>query len=108
MSPPIQLPDLFSGPDLPSGPAGGTLTEAELLEFLAGRVSELLVHQHGRLMSLCYTMDIDEAAVAAAFHPAAAEPANRGLARLILDRHKRRLQTRREVRTPPLEGEFGW
>jgi hypothetical protein len=59
-------------------------------------------------MSLCYTLDVPEEAVAEAFHPAAPEPANVGLARLLYARQVKRLATKLAYKTPPLDDENAW
>lgn len=91
--------------DLPEG----SLTEQELLEWLARRVEELLRYRPEYFMSLCYTLDLNEDAVAAALAPApggAAPPAR--LARLLYDRQRRRVATKQAVRTPPLADPNAW
>ncbi|WP_116125972.1 hypothetical protein [Lewinella sp. IMCC34183] len=90
--------------DLPRG----RLTEAELLDWLAHRVAELLRTRPGFLMSLCYTLDLSEARVQAALHPAAPRPAHEELARLLYERQCRRAATKRSVPAPPLSDPNAW
>ncbi len=65
-------------------------------------------HRMEQLMSLCYTLDVSEAAVAEAFHPNAAEPANVGLARLLYARQVQRLHTKQTIETKILDDEDAW
>ncbi len=65
-------------------------------------------HRMEQLMSLCYTLDVNEDAVAQAFHPNAAEPANVGLARLLYARQVQRLHTKQTIKAKPLDDENAW
>ena len=85
-----------------------TMTEAELVDWLARAVDQLMQDRPDYLRSLCYTLDIDEAAVAAALHPAAPEPPNRGLARLLYARQWRRARSKQTIPAPPLDDEDAW
>lgn len=77
--------------------------EESLISLLAERVAELLPDQHDLLFSLMYRLDIDEQKIQRALSPLAQEPAERGLARLIWERQKQRVITRRTYQSPPLE-----
>lgn len=88
-------------------PAEGT-DEADFLRTLADVVDYWMQHRMEQLMSLCYTLDVNEAAVAEAFHPNAAEPANVGLARLLFARQVRRLHTKQTIKPEPLDDEDAW
>ena len=91
---------------LPEG--ADTYSEEQLLRWLADAVDHLMQHRMEYLMSLCYTLDVDESALAAAVHPAAPEPANVGLARLLYARQWRRAMTRATITTQPLDDEDAW
>ena len=86
----------------------GQLTEAEFIQQLADAVDYWMQHRMEQLMSICYTLDVDEAAVARAFHPSAEEPANVGLARLLYERQRQRLITRQTVKSPPVDDADAW
>ncbi|MEM9525222.1 MAG: hypothetical protein AAGA31_01380 [Bacteroidota bacterium] len=75
---------------------------------MADAVDYWMQHRMEQLMSICYTLDVEEAAVAAAFHPAAPEPANVGLARLLYQRQCRRLATKEKYKPEPLDDEDAW
>lgn len=83
-------------------------TEAELLHFLADHVAWLVEHRMEWLLSLMYRMDIDEKQVEAALLPNAPEPANLGLAKLILARQQERARTKQMYRPKDLGKEWEW
>lgn len=80
------------------------LTEAEMIAFLAEHISYLLVHKLDFLLSLMYRLDIDEDKIQYALLPYHIEPANIALARLIFDRQKQRLETKRIYKPIKIEG----
>ncbi len=71
-----------------------TLTEEDLFRLLADQISYMIEYRMEYLLSLMYRLDIDERKVNDALAPFAPEPANIGLARLVLDRQKRRAYTK--------------
>lgn len=83
-------------------------SEAELLALLAERVADMLERQPEYLMSLLYRLDVLEKKIRPVMQPDAPEPANWGLARLILERQKQRIETKRTIKPEPLEGMEGW
>lgn len=90
-------------------PEAGGQTEAEFLRRLADAVDYWMQHRMEQLMSICYTLDVDERLVAEAFHPGAPEPANVGLARLLYERQRARIRTKQEITSPPLnEDDDAW
>ncbi len=97
---------LSSSLELPALPE--QVDEATFLRQLADAVDYWMQHRMEQLMSLCYTLDVSEEAVAAAFRPDAPEAANIGLARLLYERQCRRLQTKQAYQTPPLDDENAW
>lgn len=84
------------------------MDEAELLRLLADQIDHLMQHRMEWLLSLMYRLDVSEAKVNAALHPAAPEPANLGLARLVLERQKRRAWTKLNVPPEPLDDDMAW
>lgn len=83
-------------------------SEEELLALLADRIAEMLERRPEYLMSLLYRLDVLEKKIAPVMRPDAPEPANWGLARLVLERQKERAETKRTVKPEPLEGLEGW
>ncbi len=77
--------------------------EAALLALIAGRVTELLEHQPEYLMSLLYRLDVLEEKIAPVMRGHSKEPIPLALARLILERQKQRMETRRTVRPRPMD-----
>ncbi len=91
---------------LPEG--AETYDEARLLQWLADAVDHLMQERMEYLMSLCYTLDVDEAAMAAAVHPNAPEAANVGVARLLYERQWQRALTKTTIKPKPLDDEDAW
>ena len=73
-----------------------TFGEEELLEALAHQIAYMIEYRLEFLLSLMYRLDVAEAKVNAALDPAASEPPNRALAKLVLERQKERVRTKRE------------
>ncbi len=85
------------------------LGEAQLLQLLADRIAWLVAHNPEYLFSLLYRNDVDESKIEAALSPAHPEPAPMALARLVLERQKQRLATRRHYTPPPIDDdELAW
>jgi hypothetical protein len=82
------------------------ITEQQLLAVLAERIADLLERQPEYLMSLLYRLDVLEEKIRPVMHPGAAEPVNWALARLVLERQKQRVETKRSVRPEPLGDEW--
>ncbi len=72
-----------------------TLTEEALLQVLADHIAYWIDHKLEFLLSLMYRLDIDERKVNAALSPYAEEPANLSIARLVLERQKQRIFTKK-------------
>lgn len=79
------------------------LTEEELFDLLANQVAYMIEHQLEMLMSLMYRLDIDEKKVNFALSPFSPEPANIGIAKLVLERQKQRIFTKSFYKQKPLE-----
>lgn len=82
--------------------------EETTVRWLADVVDYWMQYRMEQLMSLCYTLDVDEAFVATAFHPSAPEPANVGLARLLYRRQLQRLETKEKYKPKALDDEDAW
>lgn len=83
-------------------------SEAELLALLSERIAEMLERRPEYLMSLLYRLDVLEEKIRPVMHPLAPEPANVGLARLVLERQMQRVATKRNVKTEPLDDWKDW
>ncbi len=84
------------------------VSEEELFRMLADHVDWLIQHRMEWLLSLMYRMDIDEAKVQFALSPFAKEPANVGIARLVLERQKQRAHTKQTYKPEDLGEEWDW
>jgi hypothetical protein len=89
-------------------PAQPAASEAELLALLSERIAEMLERRPEYLMSLLYRLDVLEEKIRPVMHPLAPEPANVGLARLVLERQKQRAATKRDVKPEPLDDWKDW
>ena len=69
-------------------------TEEEFFDFLSDHIAYLIEHRLEYLFSLMYRLDISERKVHLALSPDAPEPANIGIARLVLERQKQRVATK--------------
>lgn len=94
--------------ELPQDGTATPLDEAKFIQWLADVVDYWMQHRMERLMSLCYTLDVSEAAVAEVLHPSAPEPANVGLARLLYERQLKRLDTKEHYKPETLDDEDAW
>ena len=79
------------------------VSEDELLDMLAQQMDFLIEKRTEFLFSLMYRLDVDERKVAAALSPLAPEPANIGLARLVIARQKQRAFTKQHYKQEKLD-----
>lgn len=82
--------------------------EAEVLEMLTKQIAWMLETKTEFLFSLLYRLDVDERLVRRAMDPTAEIPAAEGLARLVFDRQKARLKTKRDVRVEDIDPDLAW
>lgn len=71
------------------------LTEDELFEILSGQIAYMIDYKIDFLLSLMYRMDISEVKINEKLMPGAPEPANIGLARLVIERQKQKIETKK-------------
>ena len=79
-------------------PPEKAMTEAELLNYLADVIAYMIENRLDYLLSLLYRLDVAEDKINRALMPGNAEDANVALARLVIDRQKRRIATKRAYR----------
>lgn len=79
------------------------LTEQALFDLVANEVAYMLEHRMETLFSLLYRLDVSEKKIRTALAPDAKEPANILLAKLIIDRQKQRIFTKRKYRQEKLD-----
>jgi hypothetical protein len=70
------------------------ISEEQLLHWLSDYIAEMLEHRLETLFSILYLMDVNEDAVHATLSPTATEPANVAIAQLVIDRLRRKAETR--------------
>lgn len=84
------------------GPA--PLSEKELLDLLANEVAYMIEYRLDFLLSMMYRLDIEEDKINFALSPQALTPPNMGLAKLILERQKQRIFTKRKYKQDRPDG----
>ena len=84
------------------------INEEDLIRALSERIADMLEKEPEQLMSALYRLDVLEEKIHPVMRPDAPEPANIGLARLVVERQKQRVSTKANVKVPPLEGMEGW
>ncbi len=83
-------------------------TEEQLIIALSDRIAWMIEYSMEYLLSLLYRMDVLEVNINEALNPANPDPANVALAKLIVERQKLRIQTRKDFKSPDLEDEADW
>jgi hypothetical protein len=81
-----------------------TLDEDSLFKMILTRVNELLETDVDLLLSYLYRLDVEEHKITNALSMNAILPANEGIARLILERQKQRIITKKKFKQDPIEG----
>ena len=74
------------------------MTEAELLTYLSDVIAYMIERKLDYLLSLLYRLDVSEKSINQALMPGNSEDANVALARLVIDRQKKRIATKRAYR----------
>ncbi len=74
------------------------MTELELLDYLASAIDYMIEHKLDFLLSLLYRLDVSERKINEALLPGKEETANIALAKLVLERQKLRVATKRAYR----------
>jgi hypothetical protein len=83
-------------------------SEEELLAVLSARIEQMLEKQPDYLLSLLYRLDVLEWKINQVMHPGAPEPPHIGLAKLVLERQKQRVETKRTIKPEPLKDWEDW
>ena len=82
---------------------GEELDQEEFFDLLADQVAYMIERNLEELLSLMYRMDINEAKVHRALNPGNPEPANVAIAKLVMERQKQRVETKRHYKQDPLD-----
>ena len=69
-----------------------------LIKFMAQRIEEMMSGDFEALMSMMYRLDVAESKIRQALAPGNLENPARGLAKLIIERQKQRMETREKYR----------
>ena len=83
-------------------------SEEALLALLAERIEEMLEKRPEYLMSMLYRLDVLAEKIVPVMHPSAPEPPALGLARLVLERQRQRVETKQSLKPKPLEDMDDW
>ncbi|MEZ4960311.1 MAG: hypothetical protein R2830_10890 [Saprospiraceae bacterium] len=79
-------------------------SEAELYQLLCDRISWLIEHNMEYLLSLLYRNDVAERKIHDALSPLCPDPANQALAKLVMERQKQRMETKKQYGSQPSDG----
>ncbi len=79
------------------------LTEQELFDLVANEVAYMIEHRLDFLMSLLYRLDVLEHKINFALSPLAPDPANIALAKLIIERQKERIFTKKKYQQDKID-----
>ena len=80
-------------------------SEEEVIRHLTDRISEMLTRQPDLLFSTLYRLDISELKIKKVMSDPGAVSVERGLAVLVLERQKQRLQSKRKYKS---DGDFAF
>jgi len=72
-----------------------TPTEEELFQYLCDRIAWMIEHNMEYLLSLLYRNDVQESKIHFALSAHENEPANVAIAKLVMERQKQRLATKK-------------
>ena len=71
-------------------------SEEALFDMLCDRIAWMIEHNMEYLLSLLYRNDVEESKIHFALSPFAKEPANIELGKLVMERQKQRMATKKE------------
>jgi hypothetical protein len=80
-------------------------TEEELLNLLSEQIQHLMVHDREQLWSLFYRLDITDEALRFVLNNTPSEQQSIALAKLVLDRQKKRMETKQKYKQDPIDDE---
>lgn len=79
------------------------MTEEELFDLVANEVAYMIEHRLDFLLSLLYRLDVLEHKINMALSPLSADPANIALTKLIIQRQKDRIFTKKKYQQDKLD-----
>ena len=80
-------------------------TEEELQNLLSEQIQHLMVHDREQLWSLFYRLDITDESLRFVLNNTPSEQQSIALAQLVLDRRKKRMETKLKYKQAPIEDE---
>lgn len=80
-------------------------TEEELLNLLSEQIQHLMVHDREQLWSLFYRLDITDESLRLVLNNTPSEQQSTALAKLVLERQKKRMETKLKYKQAPIEDE---
>lgn len=87
---------LLQGFEIDTSEQDRPLTEEEMFQHLCDRIAWMIEHNMEYLLSLLYRNDVEESKIYFALSPHDPDPANVALAKLVLDRQKKRMETKKK------------
>ncbi len=94
-----------------TSPDADAPSEEALFDMLCDRISYLIEHNMEYLMSLLYRNDVLERKIYDALSPMNPEPANIALAKLVMERQRQRLATKKQYgsqRSDEVDEDLRW
>lgn len=85
-------------------PGSAAPSEEELFAMLCDRIAWLIEHNMEYLLSLLYRNDVLESKIHFALSPLDPDPANIALAKLVMERQRQRLETKKKYGSQPADG----
>ncbi|MFT5913330.1 MAG: hypothetical protein ACI9XO_004877 [Paraglaciecola sp.] len=82
---------------------GDTPSEKELFEMLCDQIAYMIEYRMEFLLSLLYRNDILEHKISFALSPHCPNPANIALAKLVMERQRKRIETKASIEVLPIE-----
>jgi hypothetical protein len=79
-----------------------SVDDEALFQILTDQIAYLIQHRFEFLMSLMYRLDIEEMKIHQALAPDSPEPANVAIARLVIERQVKRMETKEKYKQDPL------
>ncbi len=80
-------------------------TEEELMNLLSEQIQHLMVHDREQLWSLFYRLDITDESLRFVLQNTPPEQQSFALAQLVLERQKKRMETKLKYKQAPIEDE---
>lgn len=80
-------------------------TEEELLNLLSEQIQHLMVHDREQLWSLFYRLDVTDEALRFVLNNTPSEQQSIALGRLVLERQKKRMETKMKYKQDPIDDE---